>query len=322
MAEPQQADRNQTIVEDLQVDFHPELSDAETDRVTLSSSINSAVTNFREEHGRRYHAFEESQYWLPNDDIEIARLDLQHHCWRLSVGALYLSPISEGVHNIIDIGTGAGQWAIEFADAHPCATVIGTDLSPIQPVWTPPNCSWLIDNAEQEWVYPKKFDFVHSRMLMMGIHDWPRYWKQAYDNLKPGGWVEVLEPEFPVSSADNREMTEADSFYLWSKYMREAAAIDGIDTMVTAKFKKQLEEQGFVNIHEQGVRWPLGAWPKGKREKILGQWALENTKIFLSPSALALFKKRLGWTTEAVEKFLVGVNKDLEDNKKHYYWQL
>lgn len=33
---------------------------------------------------------------------------------------------------VIDIGTGTGIWAIDFADEHPESEVIGTDLSPIQ----------------------------------------------------------------------------------------------------------------------------------------------------------------------------------------------
>jgi methylase of polypeptide subunit release factors len=33
---------------------------------------------------------------------------------------------------VLDIGTGTGIWAIDFADEHPEAEVIGTDLSPIQ----------------------------------------------------------------------------------------------------------------------------------------------------------------------------------------------
>lgn len=36
---------------------------------------------------------------------------------------------------MLDIGTGTGLWAIEMADLFPNATVIGTDLSPVQPNW-------------------------------------------------------------------------------------------------------------------------------------------------------------------------------------------
>lgn len=315
------------VLEDAQVDSRAP-SDADSslgdeDRESLSSSVNSSVTAFRHEHGRRYHAFEESQYWLPNDEIEIERLDVQHHCWRLSLGgALYLSPIPKDVQAVIDIGTGTGGWAVEFADSHPSAEVIGTDLSPIQPNWTPANCSWLVDNAEAEWVYSKKFDFIHSRMLLMGIHDWPRYFRQAWDHLKPGGWVEVQEVQFPIGYADDGTVKSESPLLIWSKHVQEAAAKDGIDTMCTEKFKAQLEHQGFINVREQRVRWAVGSWPKGTREKVLGKWTLENTRSFISPIALALFTKRLGWTTEAVEEFLVDVKADLENKKTHYYWQL
>jgi len=35
---------------------------------------------------------------------------------------------------VLDIGTGTGIWAIDYADAHPDSSVIGVDLSPIQPM--------------------------------------------------------------------------------------------------------------------------------------------------------------------------------------------
>ena len=63
------------------------------------------------------------------------RIDIKHHVIMLLMGGhLHLAPIINP-KTILDIGTGTGIWAIEMADQFPDATVIGTDLSPVQPMW-------------------------------------------------------------------------------------------------------------------------------------------------------------------------------------------
>jgi methylase of polypeptide subunit release factors len=47
---------------------------------------------------------------------------------RLSLAQLQKEP-----RHVLDLGTGTGVWAMEFAVEHPTAVVIGTDLTPIQP---------------------------------------------------------------------------------------------------------------------------------------------------------------------------------------------
>lgn len=48
-------------------------------------------------------------------------------------GKLFLAPIqAEQCHHVLDVGTGTGIWALDFADAYPNAEVSGVDLSPIQ----------------------------------------------------------------------------------------------------------------------------------------------------------------------------------------------
>jgi SAM-dependent methyltransferase len=58
---------------------------------------------------------------------------LQHHILLMTYGnRLYWAPLKDP-KRVIDIGTGTGIWAIDFADAHPETEVIGVDLSPGQP---------------------------------------------------------------------------------------------------------------------------------------------------------------------------------------------
>ena len=60
-------------------------------------------------------------------------MDLKHHIMTLLCdNHLHLSPL---ILRILDVGTGTGIWALQMGDRHPESTVIGTDLSPIQPSW-------------------------------------------------------------------------------------------------------------------------------------------------------------------------------------------
>ena len=67
-------------------------------------------------------------------DKNLTMLDLQHHLCKLTLhGRSHLAPL-RNPKNVLDFGTGTGIWAIEFAEEFPDANVLGTDLSPIQPI--------------------------------------------------------------------------------------------------------------------------------------------------------------------------------------------
>ncbi len=130
---------------------------------------------------------------------EMERLDLQHHVLVLLMsGELHLAPLRQP-QRIVDLGTGTGIWAIEMADRYPEAQIIGTDLSPVQPLWcvrrspaagrqeeltpcrVPYNVSFEVDDLEAEWLYrPNYFDMVHARYLLGSVSDWRGMIAQAY----------------------------------------------------------------------------------------------------------------------------------------------
>jgi len=62
-------------------------------------------------------------------------------------GTLFASRVTNP-QNVLDIATGTGIWATEFAEEHPETSVVGTDLSTIQPSFIPPNCQFLIEDCE------------------------------------------------------------------------------------------------------------------------------------------------------------------------------
>lgn len=81
-------------------------------------------------HNQSYYLQARAAYSLPNDGEEQARLDMQHVLWKIVLDdALGLAPVCEESPSfVLDVGTGTGAWANEFADRNPTSEVIGTDL--------------------------------------------------------------------------------------------------------------------------------------------------------------------------------------------------
>lgn len=138
-----------------EVDFIDSDSAVDLNSISTSTTLPSSVLNYKYENGRRYHAFREGAYILPNDELEQDRLDLRHHVFRLMLdGELFRAPISNAPGRVLDVGTGTGIWAMDFADEYPSAVVIGIDLSPIQPSWVPTNCKFLVVSCPLSLHYP------------------------------------------------------------------------------------------------------------------------------------------------------------------------
>ena len=81
------------------------------DEGSYTTSIVSSITDYKYEHGRRYHAYQEGRYLLPNDEVEQNRMDLQYHAVRLVFGdKLFFAPLEKDMKRVLDVGTGTGIW--------------------------------------------------------------------------------------------------------------------------------------------------------------------------------------------------------------------
>lgn len=119
---------------------------------------------------------------MPNDEPEQDRMDMQHQAFLLaSRNNLYFAPV-KSPKKILDLGTGTGIWAIELADQQPDAEIIGTDLSPIQPRYVPPNVKFEIDDADDDWTFPEDhFDYIHERLVIAGsIKNHQKFFDQSF----------------------------------------------------------------------------------------------------------------------------------------------
>ncbi|KAG0645880.1 putative methyltransferase tdiE [Hyphodiscus hymeniophilus] len=282
-------------------------------------SLQSSAYENLEENGRTYHR--RGNYHLPNDDIEKDRLDLQHALFILTFhNNLYLAPIGDNPQRVLDLATRTGIWAIDFAQLHPSAAVIGTDLSPIQPEFVPPNCTFEIDDAEDEWTFRYKFDYIHGRALGTCFKDPGSVVAKAFDALQPGGYLELQDAIMPMQYVG--EIPVSSFLYRWNCHVVESSTMAQRPWTNVKHYPEYFIAAGFEEIRAKKFFWPSNTWPKGEYLKHLSVYFQKDLMDGLEGLSMKLFTNFLGWTKEQVQEFLVGVRKDLQDRSIHAYIEI
>ncbi|KAH6661193.1 S-adenosyl-L-methionine-dependent methyltransferase [Truncatella angustata] len=256
-----------------------QFSDPELDRERSGASILEEGSIVGES-GRTYHGYKEglTSYLLPNDGAEQDRLDFQHammaHLWD---GRLSLAPLPKAPKLVLDVATGTGIWALEFARANPTSFVVGTDLSQIQPVPDVPNCLFEKFDCEEDWMYSYKFDYIHIRMIVTAIRDPKRLLQQAFQYLNPGGWIELQDADMDLLSEDGPERDDrVEGSYLkrWFNQNAIGAAAHGIDLHKAKNYGDWLIGIGYVV--EEKFKVACAPWPKDLKAKLVGTWMRVN----------------------------------------------
>ncbi|KAK8432683.1 putative SAM dependent methyltransferase [Phyllosticta citricarpa] len=270
------------------------------DAISDTTSVASTIWKHRFENGRRYHKYREGTYWGPNDDAQNDQLDIGHHMMRILLdGRLHLAPLSEEPQRILDVGCGTGIWSIDFADEHPSAEVIGTDLSPIQPAFVPPNVKFEVDDCTQPWMYlSNHFDLIHIRCLYGSISDWPAFYREAYD--------------FPPNSA----------LLEWSDLFIGSAEKFGKTMRVIDNMKRWITDTGFQEVSEVRYKVPVGPWSSDTKLKEPGKWNMLYCYHGCEGWAMFLLTHVLGWKPEEVQLLVARFKQALKDKKTHAYYEM
>ncbi|CAO3593973.1 unnamed protein product [Absidia cylindrospora] len=133
------------------------------------------------------------------------RLMGQHFALKESFGGNVLQnakqviPLEDGAQ-ILDIGCGPGSWCLEMATEYPNCEVYGIDIHAFYPqTIRPPNSVFMRADALEGLPFQNEmFDLVQIRLMVAAIkvEEWPKLIVEALRVLKPGGVLQMIEPDY------------------------------------------------------------------------------------------------------------------------------
>ncbi|RYP40580.1 hypothetical protein DL767_001580 [Monosporascus sp. MG133] len=331
MAAPEEA---QERVESDLAPFDDNDSSYDAESVESTNSITSSLLEYRTIHGRTYQTSQTTEYWAPNDDQHLEAFDIAHQWLTMMLGdKLYAVPLGDNPKvrpsrptSCVDasglcsctpfVTLSPSNNASDMADEFPSAEVIGTDISPTQPSWVPPNLSFQIDDAQLDWTFkPESFDFIHIRYMHAAIADWPRFYEQVYQFLKPGGWFQHIEPNIELR-CDNPDVKFDDKhvFRQWAKLFYDAGDKIGRTFRFNEEnMVKYARDAGFSEITHKKFTVPHGSWPKDKRLKEMGMYVGLYMSLSLDGFAVYPIGQILGWSLQEVQILVAKMRAAIKD---------
>ncbi|KAI8065247.1 S-adenosyl-L-methionine-dependent methyltransferase [Gongronella butleri] len=215
---------------------------------------------------RLKHLYDYSEWpcVLVQDAIDHDRLVSQHYLLRsVFAGADFHAPVHAALKDtpdglvVIDIGCGRGHWTMEMATAFPNSTFIGIDQHIVYPKDIKPrNCHFRQADIRQ---FPLPFpndsvDYIFQRDMNMSLHqdDWSMLIAEYHRILKPGGWIELMEPDLETKSSLEKECVMND-------HLLRALSARGQDPYVGRRLPILLANHGFRRVESHFQSLPL-AW--------------------------------------------------------------
>ncbi|PCH37869.1 S-adenosyl-L-methionine-dependent methyltransferase [Wolfiporia cocos MD-104 SS10] len=281
-------------------------------------------------------------YFLPADNEEHRRLDLQHHQYKLALGGrLYpaadlvwraLCPRTDRRPAIFDVGTGSGSWALDMAREFPHCDVVGVDLVPPRIDGSirvlPRNCRrFEIDDANLGFPhYENTFDVVHARAIDAGIRDFPAFLRELSGTLRPGGVLLLADGEQQLYDEDQRPMPLSDHgepgfswchrvfFASYNAMKTRGGSIDSPSMSPT--WLRAIDSLTDVGWHKIFI--PMGPWHYAdERERVLSELCRENCLRYISGLTPLLLSE--GYLPEAVDHMCREAATELRELRTHLY---
>lgn len=119
------------------------------------------------------------------------------------------------------------------------------------------------------------------------------FYKECYDHLAPGGYLEHSETS-PVTRSDDGTVGVGDAFDEGGKYAVECGQLVGKPFNIEPHLKDMITEAGFVDVQEIKYKWPIGDWPAEAKLKEIGTWNARHWVEGIEGWTLRMMTQKLG----------------------------
>jgi len=198
---------------------------------------------------------------------EQKRLDEQSFAFhKLMHGKIFHAPVNNP-KRILDVGCGTGVLTLQLAQQFPDAEVVGVDIASAPIInYAPPNVHFIQSDI-RDFVKNKDdassrdgFDYIFSRLLLMGMINWPAHVALLASLLNSDGWIELQELDLTAFSIDGKTAVSDDWLY-WS-VMKHDLNATGLDMDAGRKLLGYLSQQAHLhNISQEMYKTPISQHP-------------------------------------------------------------
>jgi hypothetical protein len=140
--------------------------------------------------------------------------------------------------------------------------------------------------------------------MVGAIADWSKLYRQAFDNLKPGGWFEHCELD--ITRIRGKTPLDDDHIYnQWARNFQEAGQRTGRRfDFAGADMEQWMKEAGFVDVFHTTWTIPIGMWSKNPVWWDIGGFTWVFVDKSLEGFALYILERVLQWKMEDVKKHI------------------